>query len=73
MKRPGNTATPASLQSPGKTYLTYQELSALTGYEVQTLRNFVTKGIFKLGKHYFKPNGRVLFYWPTIEKWIRGE
>jgi len=60
-------------QQHPKEYLTYQELAQRTGYEVQTLRNFVSKGIFKLGKHYFRPNGKVLFYWPAVEKWIRGE
>jgi hypothetical protein len=59
-------------QNP-KPYLSYRDLSQRTGYKVQLLRNFVTKGIFKLGKHYFRPNGKVLFYWPAIEKWIRGE
>jgi hypothetical protein len=56
-----------------KDYLTYDEPSNRISYAVQTLRNYVHEGIFKLGKHYFKPTGKVLFFWPAIEKWLRGE
>jgi hypothetical protein len=60
-------------QNPGKEYLTIKELSQRTGYAVQTIRNLMSRKILKLGKHYFRPNGKIFFYWPAIEKWIRGE
>ena len=42
--------------------------------KVQTIRNLMSKGIFRLGKHYFKPNGgHPLFKRSAIIAWIEGE
>jgi hypothetical protein len=73
MASQGSTGSNPAPFNPDKPYLTINELSQRTGYAVQSIRNLMSKKILKLGKHYFRPNGKVLFYWPAIEKWIRGE
>jgi hypothetical protein len=51
-------------------YLTIDELAGRIGYEEQTIRNLMGKGVFRLGVHYLKPRGRVLFQWPAVEAWL---
>lgn len=54
-------------------YLTYADTANLIGYKIGTLRNFVSKGIFKLNVHYLKPHGgKVLFVREAVESWIKG-
>jgi len=60
-------------QNP-KEYLTIKEVAQLTGRKAQTIRNLMSKKIFRLGKHYFKPNGgHPLFKRSAIIAWIEGE
>jgi len=55
-----------------KDYLSLKELCERIPYEDQTIRNMMTKGKLVLGTHYFKPNGRLIFKWSAIIKWIEG-
>lgn len=51
-------------------YLSIRELGNRTGYAEGTIRNMMTAGIFKLGEHYVKPRGRVLFKRSAIRRWL---
>ncbi len=51
-------------------YLSIRELANRTGYAEGTIRNFMSAGVFKLGEHYVKPRGRILFKWPAIRNWL---
>jgi predicted DNA-binding transcriptional regulator AlpA len=54
-------------------YLTIDELSSRIKYTKQSLYNMVSKNIFILGKHYFKPTPKkILFKWSEIQAWIEG-
>ncbi|MFI5340838.1 MAG: helix-turn-helix transcriptional regulator [Candidatus Methylomirabilales bacterium] len=54
-------------------YLKIEQLSERIPYRPQTIRNMMTKGTFKLGVHYVKPNGtgRPIFIWSAVERWLR--
>ena len=56
-----------------KDYLSLKELCERIPYNDQTIRNMMTKGKLLLGTHYYKPNGRLIFKWSAIVKWIEGE
>jgi len=54
-------------------YLSIQELSKRIPFRVQSIRNMISKGIFRLGEHYVKPGGkgRPVFLWSKVEQWLR--
>jgi len=57
-----------------KDYVTIKEMCERTSYAPKSVYNMVSQGVFKEGTHYFKPTKRkLLFFWPAIEQWIRGE
>jgi hypothetical protein len=59
---------------PKPDYISMDELLARTPFERQTVYNWIDEGVWIKDVHYFKPRPRVLiFYWPAIEAWIRGE
>lgn len=51
-------------------YLSIRDLARRIGYEEGTIRNLMSCGVFKLGEHYVKPRGRILFKWPAIQCWL---
>ena len=53
-------------------YLSVQQLAARIGYRPQTIRNLMSRGVFQLDVHYFKPFGRPLFKWSSIVDLIEG-
>jgi len=53
-------------------YLSIRELSQRIPYAQQTIRNLMSRGVFKLGKHYVKPRGRVVFKWSAVQAWLEG-
>jgi hypothetical protein len=57
----------------GEEYLTIANLSRRIGYSPQSIRNMMSRGIFRLGVHYVKPRRRVLFRWSKIVVWLHGE
>jgi hypothetical protein len=54
-------------------YLTIADLSQRIGYSPQSIRNMMSRGVFRLGVHYVKPRRRVLFKWSKIVAWLHGE
>ena len=53
-------------------YLSVQQLAARIGYRPQTIRNLMSRGVFQLDVHYFKPFGRPLFKWSSVVDLIEG-
>jgi len=51
-------------------YLSIHDLARRMNYAAGTIRNLMSQGVFKLGLHYVKPRGRVLFKWPAIRSWL---
>jgi len=54
-------------------YLTVVELAERVGYAEQTIRNLMGQGVFRLGVHFVKPRGRILFRWSVVEAWLEKE
>jgi predicted DNA-binding transcriptional regulator AlpA len=55
-------------------YLSLTELCERIRYAPKSVYNMISQGVFKERIHYFKPTPRkLLFFWPAIEQWIRGE
>jgi len=51
-------------------YLSIRELTHRIGYAEGTIRNLMSRGIFKLNEHYVKPRGRIFFKWPAVRRWL---
>jgi len=51
-------------------YLSIHDLARRINYSEGTIRNLMSQGVFKLGQHYVKPRGRILFKWPAIRSWL---
>lgn len=57
-------------EAPGE-YLSVEQLSKRIPYSPGSIRNMISKGIFRLGEHYEKPNGgRPVFLWSKVQEWI---
>jgi hypothetical protein len=56
---------------PREEYLTVAALAARIGYAPKTVRNLQSAGVLRLGLHWVKPRGRVLFIWSAVEAWLR--
>ncbi len=57
-------------RGPDAEYLSIRELTHRVGYAEGTIRNLMSRGIFKLNEHYVKPRGRILFKWPAVQRWL---
>lgn len=53
-------------------FLSIAQLCRRIPYKEQTIRNLMTRGVFKLGTHYVKPRGRVIFRWSAVRAWLEG-
>jgi len=56
-------------------YLYIEQLAACTPWSADAIRTMIARGTFKLGVHYFKPhgpNGRPIFSWEAIVRYIEG-
>ena len=56
-------------------YLYIEQLAERTPWTPDAIRTMMARGTFKLGVHYFKPhgpNGRPIFSWDAIVKYIEG-
>ena len=54
-------------------YLYIEQLAELTPWTEDAIRTMVARGKFKLGVHYFKPQGlnsRPIFSWEAVVKYI---
>ena len=72
--------SPAS--SPGESvdaaqpleYLSVRQLAGRIPYSEGAIRNMMSRGVFRLGVHYTKPNGgRPIFHWPAVQEWTRSQ
>ena len=64
------------LESRPRPYLYIEQLAACTPWSTDAIRTMMARGIFKLGVHYFKPhgpNGRPIFSWDAIVRYIEGD
>jgi len=55
---------------PEVEYLSLHDLARRIDYAEGTIRNLMSQGVFKLGQHYVKPRGRILFKWAGIRNWL---
>src|SRR2546422_944346 len=51
-------------------YLSIRELAHRIPYAEQTIRNLMTRGVFRLGEHYVKPRSRIMFRWSKVRNWL---
>jgi hypothetical protein len=51
-------------------YLSIRELAERIPYSEGTIRNLMSKGQLRIGEHYVKPRGRVMFRWAAIRTWL---
>jgi hypothetical protein len=64
------------LEPRPRPYLYIEQLAACTPWSTEAIRTMIARGIFKLGVHYFKPhgpNGRPIFSWDAIVRYIEGD
>lgn len=54
-------------------WLSVAELARRIPYREQTLRNLMSRGVLRLGTHFVKPRGRVVFRWSAVEAWLEGQ
>lgn len=53
-------------------YLSIRELAERIPYSEGTLRNLMSQGRLRLGEHYVKPKGRVMFKWSAVRDWLNA-
>ena len=54
-------------------YLYIEQLSELTPWSPDAIRTMISRGVFREGTHYFKPQGRgsrPIFSWNAVKKYI---
>jgi hypothetical protein len=64
---------PATAKGQPEEYLSIRALSQRIPYAEQTIRNLMSGGVFKLGEHYVKPRGRVVFKWSAMRAWLEEQ
>jgi hypothetical protein len=43
-------------------------------YSEGAIRNMMSRGVFRLGVHFTKPNGgRPVFHWRAVQEWTRSQ
>ena len=57
---------------PAPEYVSIHDLCRRIPYREGTIRNLMSSGVFKLGEHYLKPNGRAMFRWSAVQGWLAG-
>jgi hypothetical protein len=43
-----------------------------TGCARKTIQSFVSEGVLRLGEHYDKPRGKLVFRWSAVRRWMAG-
>jgi hypothetical protein len=64
-----------STEARPRPYLYIEQLATCTPWSADAIRTMMARGTFKLGVHYFKPhgpNGRPIFSWEAIVRYIEG-
>lgn len=55
-------------------YLSIRQLAGRIPYSEGAIRNMMSRGVFRLGVHFTKPNGgRPVFHWPAVQEWTRSQ
>jgi hypothetical protein len=68
----GSPASPIDA-SPAPEYLSIRQLAGRIPYSEGAIRNMMSRGVFRLGVHYTKPNGgRPVFQWTAVQEWARA-
>jgi hypothetical protein len=60
---------------PPRPYLNAQQLAEVTPWSVNAIEKMVSRGVFKLGVHYFQPGGhrtQLIFKWSAIIEFVEG-
>ncbi len=60
----------ASADPNGTEYLSIRELTRRIPYAEGSIRNLISRGSFRLGEHYLKPHGRVVFKLAAVQAWL---
>jgi hypothetical protein len=58
---------------PPSEYLSIRELAARIPYTEGSIRNLMTQGELRLGEHYVKPKGRIVFKWNAVRDWFENQ
>ena len=64
--------TPHPAATPDE-YLSIAQLCERLPYRPQTIRNLMTAGVLRLGEHFVKPRGRIMFKWSAVRAWLEGQ
>jgi hypothetical protein len=60
--------------TPAPEYLSIRQLAGRIPYSEGAIRNMISRGVFRLGVHYTKPNGgRPVFHWRAVQDWTRAQ
>jgi hypothetical protein len=67
-------AHPTTPAPSGDEYLSIRSLAGRIPYDEQTIRNFISQGVFRRDIHYVKPQGkgRPVFKWSAVRAWLEG-
>jgi hypothetical protein len=65
------TIAPSDTQAPEE-YLSVADLAQRIPYAPQTIRNLMSAGVLRLGEHYVKPRGRIMFRWSAVRAWLES-
>lgn len=70
----GGRAHPTTPPPFGEEYLNIRSLACRIPYDEQTIRNFISQGVFRRDVHYVKPQGkgRPVFKWSAVQAWLEG-
>jgi hypothetical protein len=58
---------------PPSEYLSIREVAARIPYTEGSIRNLMTQGELRLGEHYVKPKGRIVFKWNAVRDWFENQ
>lgn len=59
---------------PAPEYLSIRQLADRIPYSEGAIRNMMSRGVFRRGVHYTKPNGgRPIFHWRAVQEWTRSQ
>lgn len=71
---PANTPADSIDVAPPLEYLSIRQLAGRIPYSEGAIRNMMSRGVFRLGVHFTKPNGgRPVFHWPAVQDWARSQ
>jgi hypothetical protein len=60
--------------APALEYLSIRQLAGRIPYSEGAIRNMMSRGVFRLGVHFTKPNGgRPVFHWRAVQEWTRSQ